>query len=184
MVVAVYLDAHTDRIVASTRLHRHLADTAADYQPNDAVDALVYDESPLGYKCIVDKRHRGLLFYAETSDQLEPGDQFTAYIKKVRSGGRIDLRRDPAGASRVGTLADRIVEQLTAAGGSLPYNDKTSPEAIRDVFDTSKKAFKQALTALRKSGKITEHYETEYLTLKSAWQGGETFKKKSCAQLV
>ena len=39
VVVAVYLDAHTNRIVVSTRLHRHLAETAPDYQPNDAVEA-------------------------------------------------------------------------------------------------------------------------------------------------
>ena len=154
VVVAVYLDEYTNRIVASTRLHRHLADTAPNYKENDAVEVLVYDESPLGYKCIVDKQHRGLLFYEETSDKLEPGDQFTGYIKKVRSGGKIDLRRDPAGYGRVSSLSERILERLSESGGNLPFNDKSSPEAIRDAFDTSKKAFKQALGALYKQRKI------------------------------
>ncbi|MGB0415727.1 MAG: CvfB family protein [Coraliomargarita sp.] len=154
VVVAIYLDEYTNRIVASTRLHRHLSETQPSYKANDAVEVLVYDESPLGYKCIVDKQHRGLLFYEETSDKLEPGDQFTGYIKKVRSGGKIDLRRDPAGYSRVSSLSDRILEQLIAAGGELPLNDKSSPDSIRDAFDTSKKAFKQALGALYKQRKI------------------------------
>lgn len=154
VVVAIYLDEYTNRIVASTRLHRHLSKTQPSYKANDAVEVLVYDESPLGYKCIVDKQHRGLLFYEETSDKLEPGDQFTGYIKKVRSGGKIDLRRDPAGYSRVSSLSDRILEQLIAAGGELPLNDKSSPDSIRDAFDTSKKAFKQALGALYKQRKI------------------------------
>ena len=154
VVVAVYLDEYTNRIAASTRLHRHIAETQPDYQTNDPVDVLVYDESPLGYKCIVDKQHRGLLFYEETSDKLEAGDQFTGYIKKVRSGGKIDLRRDPAGYSRVSSLSERILAKLTAAGGELPFNDKSSPDAIRDSFDSSKKAFKQALGALYKQRKI------------------------------
>ena len=74
-------------------------------------------------------------------------------------------------------LAERILGQVTAAGGTPALQRQEQPEAIRDTFDTSKKAFKQALTALRKAGKITEHYETEYLTLKSAG-GGATYKRK------
>lgn len=154
VVVAIYLDEYTNRIVASTRLHRHLAETQPTYNQNDPVDVLVYDHSPLGYKCIVDRQHRGLLFYEETSDRLEPGDQFTGYIKKVRSGGKIDLRRDPAGYARVGDVSERILEQLKNSGGALPFNDKSSPDDIRDAFDISKKAFKQALGALYKQRRI------------------------------
>ncbi len=150
VIVAVYVDEYTDRIVASTRLHRHLSPTPPEYQPNDPVDVLIYGDSPLGYKAIVDKKHRGLLFHSETSDKLEAGDQFTGYIKKVHSGGKIDLRRDPAGYSRVESLTDKILSKLEAAGGRLPFNDKSSPESIRETFDTSKKAFKQALGALYK----------------------------------
>lgn len=153
-VVAVYVDEYTNRIVASTRLHRHLAETDPDYQPNDPVHVLIYGDSPLGYKAIVDKVHRGLLYHEETSDKLEPGDQFTGYIKKVHSSGKIDLRRDPSGYSRVETLAEQIMRQLEAAGGSLPFNDKSSPDSIRQTFNTSKKAFKQAIGALYKQRKI------------------------------
>lgn len=154
VIVAVYLDKYTDRIVASTRLHRHLSETKPDYKPNQAVDVLVYAESPLGYKAIVDRKHRGLLFYSETSDKLEPGDQFTGYIKKVRSGGKIDLRRDPSGYDRVGPLTDQILKALQDAGGRLPFNDRSTPESIRDAFDCSKKAFKQALGSLYKQRTI------------------------------
>ncbi|MGB0257874.1 MAG: CvfB family protein [Coraliomargarita sp.] len=154
VIVAVYLDEYTDRIVASTRLHRHLSDTKPDYKSNQPVDVLVYAESPLGYKAIVDRKHRGLLFYSETSDKLEPGDQFTGYVRKVRAGGKIDLRRDPSGYDRVGPLTDQILKALQAAGGSLPFNDRSSPESIRDTFDCSKKAFKQALGALYKQRTI------------------------------
>jgi predicted RNA-binding protein (virulence factor B family) len=154
VIVAVYLDEHTDRIVASARLHRHTFQEPPDYEPNDPVSVIIYGESPLGYKAIIDAKYRGLLYYSETSDKLEEGDRFTGYIKKVRSGGRIDLRRDPSGYGRVESLTEKILAGLQTAGGSLPFNDKSSPESIREKFDCSKKAFKQALGGLYKQRKI------------------------------
>ena len=153
-IVAVYVDEYTNRVVASTRLHNHLPPEKPPYTPNDPVKVLIYGDSPLGYKAIVDKRYRGLLYHEENSDQLEPGDQFTGYVKKVHNDGKIDLRRDPAGYSRVDAISERILDQLNAAGGQLPFNDKSSPEEIRTTFDTSKKAFKQALGQLYKARRI------------------------------
>jgi predicted RNA-binding protein (virulence factor B family) len=118
------------------------------------VHVLIYGDSPLGFKAIIDKKHRGLLYYAETSDKLEPGDQFTGYIKKVHANGNIDLRRDPAGRQRAETFSEVIMEKLLGAGGSIPFNDKSSPESIRETFDMSKKAFKQALAKLYKNRQI------------------------------
>jgi len=154
VIVAVYVDEYTNRIVASARLHRHLPEEAPAYEPNDPVHVLIYGDSPLGYKAIVDKHYRGLLYHEETSDVLEPGDQFTGYIKKVHRDGKIDLRRDPSGFKRVEPLAEQIMEKLEAAGGKLPYNDKTAPEIIREQFNTSKKAFKQAIGTLYKQRRI------------------------------
>lgn len=153
-IVAVYVDEYTNRVVASTRLHNHLPPEKPPYAPNDPVQVLIYGDSPLGYKAIIDKRYRGLLYHEENSDQLEPGDHFTGYIRKVHSDGKIDLRRDPAGYSRVDAISERILHELNAAGGHLPFNDKSSPEAIRATFDTSKKAFKQALGRLYKARRI------------------------------
>jgi predicted RNA-binding protein (virulence factor B family) len=153
-IVAVYVDEYTNRIVASTRLHRHLSNTKPDYEPNTPVHVLIYGESPLGFKAIIDKKHRGLLYYAETGDKLEPGDQFTGYIKKVHANGNIDLRRDPAGRQRADTFSEVIMKKLEHAGGSMAFNDKSSPESIRETFDMSKKAFKQALAKLYKARRI------------------------------
>lgn len=150
VVVAIYLDEYTNRVVASTRLHRHICPEPPAYETNDAVDVLIYGDSPLGYKAIVDRKHRGLLYHSETAEKLEEGDRFTGYVKKVRSGGKIDLRRDPAGYKRVEPLAEQIHQRLEEAGGRLPFNDKSSPESIRQTFDCSKKAFKQAIGALYK----------------------------------
>lgn len=154
-VVAVYVDSYTSRVVASTRLHNHLPSDKPPYKANEPVEVLIYGDSPLGFKAIINKRYRGLLYYEETSDRLEPGDQFTGYIKKVHSDGKIDLRRDPSGYTRVAAVSESIVEKLENSGGALFLNDKSSPEEIRKAFNTSKKVFKQALGKLYKQKRIS-----------------------------
>jgi len=46
------------------------------------------------------------------------------------------------------------MRMLVQKNGSLPYNDKTSPETIYSVFGMSKKTFKMALGNLYKQKKI------------------------------
>ena len=154
-VVAVYVDNYSNRVVASTRLHNHLPSEKPTFEVNEPVQVLIYGDSPLGFKAIINKRFRGLLYYEETSDRLEPGDQFTGYIKKVHNDGKIDLRRDPSGYSRVEVVSELILEKLETAGGTLPFNDKSTPQEIRKTFNTSKKAFKQALGKLYKKRLIS-----------------------------
>ncbi|KRP37173.1 MAG: hypothetical protein ABS34_04040 [Opitutaceae bacterium BACL24 MAG-120322-bin51] len=173
-IVAVYVDEYTNRIVASTRLHRHLSNTTPAYESNAPVHVLIYGESPLGFKAIIDKKHRGLLYYAETGDKLEAGDQFTGYIKKVHANGNIDLRRDPAGRQRADTFSEVIMEKLVEAGGIMPFNDKSSPEAIRDTFNMSKKGFKQSLAKLYKARRILIT-ETGIEQVESAEAGNQQF---------
>ena len=153
-IVAVYLDTYTNRVVASTRLHRHLKSEKPSYKANQAVDLLIYGKTPMGYKAIVEKCYRGLLLHNETSDLLEEGDLITGYVKKVHNDGKIDLRRDPFGRSRIPQISTTIIEKLQNSEGMLPYNDTSSPACIRAEFNTSKKAFKQALSALYKNRKI------------------------------
>lgn len=154
VIVAVFLD-DSDRIVASSRrFDRFFPADPPHYQRNDPVDLLIYGESPLGYKAIVNQTYSGLLYHAETPGKLSPGDELVAYVKDVYEDAKIDLMRDPAGYGRVDPLTQKILQALDAADGRLPLNDKSSPEAIRAALDTSKKAFKQALGALYKQRQI------------------------------
>ena len=76
------------------------------------------------------------------------------YVKKVYNDGKIDLRRDAFGRSRIPEISTTIIEKLQNSEGMLPYNDTSSPASIRAEFNTSKKAFKQALSTLYKNRKI------------------------------
>ena len=58
------------------------------------------------------------------------------------------------GYQRVETETEKIIRLLEESNGSLPYNDKTSPETIYAVFGMSKKTFKMALGNLYRQKKI------------------------------
>lgn len=153
-VVYILVDELSGRIIASERLTEFLNHEEPEYEPEEEVDLLVIDETPLGYKAIINDTHLGLLYHTELSEPLEYGQWIVGYVTQVREDGKIDLRRDRAGYKRLEPIAELILEALNANGGTLPFNDKSSPESIRAEFDVSKQAFKRALGILYKNKRI------------------------------
>ncbi len=154
VVVHIFLDPRSGRIVATMRVNRHFSQTAPAYSEGERVPLLIAGATPLGYKAIVGNAHSGLLYAAEFSTPLEIGQQLDGYVRKVRPDGKIDLGLDPAGYRRVGALTEEIIEALKAGGGRLDVDDNSPPDVIRVAFNTSKKAFKQALGALYRERRI------------------------------
>jgi predicted RNA-binding protein (virulence factor B family) len=85
---------------------------------------------------------------------LQPGQEVKGYISAVHADGKIDLSLDASGYQRVASLTDRILEVLKANGGQLDLDDDSPPERIRETFEASKSAFKQALGALFRQRQI------------------------------
>ncbi|MBC8094805.1 MAG: GntR family transcriptional regulator [Akkermansiaceae bacterium] len=154
VIAYVGLDARTNRIVASTRLHRYLDKGATAYRTGQPVKFLITSRTPLGYNAIVENAHRGLLYHDKLAAPLEIGQTLKGFIRTIRPSGKLDLSLDASGYKRVAPLKDRIIEALEGNGGRIAFDDDSSPEAIRDMFQCSKKAFKQALGALYKSRRI------------------------------
>ncbi|MFA5265151.1 MAG: S1-like domain-containing RNA-binding protein [Opitutaceae bacterium] len=154
IVVYIKEDELSHRIIATTRLSRFLNLTEPTYRTGEKVKLIVYGETDLGYTAIVEGAHRGLLYYTDLRIKLFMGQKLDGYVRQVREDGKIDLALDPAGYSRVAPLAERIMDELKAKGGRLPYDDQSPPEDIRSVFGTSKKSFKQAIGALYKGRRI------------------------------
>lgn len=154
IVVRVYLDEKSDRVAASMRLNRWLKGSSPRYAPEQEVRLLIIGETPLGYNAVVENAHLGLLYRAELSGPLAPGDRRRGYVRAVRPDGKIDLSLDRSGYGRVKTLTEQILEALARGGGRLPFHDKSTPEEIREAFGVSKKAFKQALGALFRQRRI------------------------------
>lgn len=148
VVVYVFVDLKTDRVVATTRLNRHLNVTPAAYEEGQPVDLLVYSRTDLGYGAIIAGAHTGLLYHNELPEPLRIGQKLVAYVKALRADGKIDLSLHPSGFRRVAPLKEQIMEALVAGGGRVPLGDESTPEAIRAAFGSSKKAFKQAIGSL------------------------------------
>lgn len=153
--VYVYLDHESRRVVASARLEKHLGNVYPDYKPGQEVECLVIQHTPIGYKVIVDNFHWGMIYHNEIFSPIEVEETVRAYVKNVRPDGKIDLTLSSSTGRRVHNLADRIIERVRDAGGSMPMSDKSSPEEIKAEFQCSKKDFKKALGALYKDRRIT-----------------------------
>jgi hypothetical protein len=154
-VVYVGLDVKSNRIIGSTRLNRHLNRDTPAYRDGQPVNILITSKTPLGYNAIVDNAHRGLLCKNNIVAALKIGAKMKAFVRTMRSGGKIDLSLDAAGYKRVLPLTNQIVEALERNGGKLDFDDNSSPVIIRQNFGVSKKAFKQALGKLYKTRRIT-----------------------------
>ncbi|MEO7297596.1 MAG: S1-like domain-containing RNA-binding protein [Verrucomicrobiota bacterium] len=173
IIAAVYLDPTTNRIVASTRLSRHLSRDTPTYVEGQAVNLLITSQSPLGYNAIVENAHRGLLYRDNLSAPLEIGQKVKGFVRVIRPNGKIDLRLDASGYKRVLPLQVQIVQALERNGGQLNFDDASSPEEIRKTFGASKGAFKQALGALYKNRRIRFQNPGIELLDNTSWTPGE-----------
>lgn len=155
-LVYIYLDDASKRIVATAKVNAYLGNLLPDYKNGEAVKALVYGRNDLGYQCVVNNLHRGLLYENEVFRNLEEGDMLQAYIKTVRPDGKIDLTLNAPSGERTASLASSIIDFLSLNGGEMSMGDKSSPDLIRSRFHCSKKDFKKALGLLLKERKIAK----------------------------
>lgn len=155
ILVYVYTDKASGRIVGTTKFNKHLDNTPAQYTSNQQVDIIIAERSELGFKAIVNGAHWGMIFSSDVFGKLFIGKRLKAFIKNVRPDGKIDLSLQKIGVSKMDDLSEKIIDLLNKKDGFLPLNDKSSPDAIFSVFRTSKGTFKKSIGGLYKSGKIT-----------------------------
>lgn len=155
--VYIYLDDVSKRVAASAKIEKYIGNVIPEYSKNDKVKAFVWKKTPMGYVCVVDNLHSGILYYNETFRSLEPGMKIDAWVRRVRPDGKIDLRLNPEGSGRFrsNAVAENILKVLENSDGNIiRLTDKSSPEEIKTMFECSKRDFKQAVGHLLKSGQI------------------------------
>lgn len=154
-VVHVHLDDESYRIVASAKVERFLSKEQPPYLPGEEVHVLVWQQTELGYKVIVDNRFSGMLYHNEIFQPLEVGMQMNAFVKHVREDGKIDLVLQKGGAKRVEDFSEVLLRFIKDNGGYTSINDKTDAEIIYHTFGVSKKTFKKAVGDLYKKRMVT-----------------------------
>jgi uncharacterized protein len=173
VIVRIYIDQKTQRIVASMKLGRDSVVEPLDYRPGQPVEFLITEKTALGYKALVEGKHSGLLYHDGLSIPVAIGKRLKGFVRTLRPDGKIDLALEQPGYRRVAPLALRIVQALQRNEGRLGVDDDSSPEAIRQAFGVSKKAFKQALGTLYKARRIRFSKPGIELLDNTTWSPGE-----------
>ena len=163
-VVFCLLDEQTDRLIASAMIDDFVFTEGIDLEEGDEVEALFYKKSDLGINAIVNNQFKGLVFQSDIDQDISIGNKLKAYVKKIRSDGKIDLILKPQGYRNViDQSTQSVLDQLKQENGFFKYTDKSSPDDIRSKFGMSKKAFKKALGNLYKQKIVRLEKDGTYL---------------------
>ena len=160
-LVKIYLDEQTGRIAATEKLEPYLSNEEITVTELEVVDLIVYRRTDIGYVCIINNKHTGVLHFNEIYRNIGVGDKFQGFIKKIypvsndkEDRFRIDVAAGKPGYNRVEDETEKVLRLLRENHGFLPYNDKSKPEDIYDFFGMSKKTFKMTTGNLFKQRKI------------------------------
>lgn len=156
-LVYIYLDDASKRIVATAKINQYLGNVFPTYKHGDKAEVIIYKRTPIGYACIVDNAHKGMLYADELFRPVQIGDKLEAFVKTVREDGKIDLTLKDKSANRSEELAEKIEKYMISRSGELDLGDHSSPDVIRFRFQCSKKDFKKAIGLLLKERKITKN---------------------------
>ncbi len=155
-LVKILLDEATDRIYASSKIAKYLSETADDeLKENDEVKIVVWKQTDLGYKLIVNDLYIGLIFKNEIFQPIKTGQILRGYVKQIREDGKMDIALQKQGyRNQLPDATDIILKKLKETNGYLSLTDNSSPDEIYASIGMSKKAFKRAIGSLYKLRKV------------------------------
>lgn len=156
-VVNVYIDESTERIAATAKLDGWLSENGLYFKPYQAVDLLIYGQTELGYKAVINHTHIGLLYKNEVFQEIHYGQKLPGFIKSIRPDKKIDLCLQRPAKETLDALMQDILRYLQDNNGRSTITDKSPPQQIYDQFKVSKKNYKKALGRLYRERKIEIH---------------------------
>ncbi|MCZ6579206.1 MAG: S1-like domain-containing RNA-binding protein, partial [Gammaproteobacteria bacterium] len=162
-MVYLFVDEHSERIAGSSRLEDYLTEEPDQLKPNQPVDLMIYGNSDLGFKAVVDGRYLGQLYRNEVFRALHYGEKLPGFIKRVRSDGKIDIALQPAAHLARNSLAETILAHMKDNNGISTLTDRSPPGDIYKAYGVSKATYKKALGLLYKNRQII--IEKHQLTL-------------------
>jgi uncharacterized protein len=154
-VVFIFVDELSGRLMGSAKVENFLDKTPPDFIEGREVDLIIYTQTDIGYKAIINKTHTGMLFDTDVFRTLHRGEHTKGFIKKIREDLKIDLLLDKPGYEKVDDISKNILDKLKEENGFIALSDKSPAEDIYDTFGISKKNFKKAIGALYKARLIT-----------------------------
>ncbi|QAA33852.1 S1 RNA-binding domain-containing protein [Clostridium manihotivorum] len=146
----------THRLAATTDIDRAL-DIWEDVTLGEETTGTIYGYQTNGSLMIaVNGLCRGVILNNEYFSDLRPGDEVKVRVKKIYEDGKVGVTPRRQKLEERSELQEKILQYLKDNGGSMSYNDKTSPETIKEIFNSSKNYFKMALGGLMRQNLITQ----------------------------
>jgi predicted RNA-binding protein (virulence factor B family) len=150
-LVKIVLDEQTGRIAATEKIDSFLSNEELTVKELEEVRLTVYRRTDIGYVVIINNKHTGVIHHNEIFRNITSGDTFNGFIKKIYPReNKIDVVAGKPGYKKVEDETTKILRLLDENNGHLPYNDKSDPDEIYDVFGMSKKTFKMTIGNLYK----------------------------------
>lgn len=154
-VVYVYRDKITGRAVTSMMLKSFISNTELNLKRGQEVDIIVALKTESGFRVVINDRYWGMIYNNQLFGDIAVGDRAKAYVRRITEDNRVDLSLQQEGYDEVKKSADRLVALMRENGGSLPLQDKSTPEEVNEITKMSKKVFKRSVGYLMKRGTIT-----------------------------
>ncbi len=153
----LYVDK-TERLCATTDVNGALElPPEGMFQKDEMVTVRIFGRQQNGaLQAAIDDRYKAILFKDEFFTDVMPGEVIEARILKFLDDGKPSLTLRSELKKERQDLKQEILSALRAEGGTIPYNDRSTPEEIKRRFNTSKNYFKMALGNLMKAGKVTQ----------------------------
>ncbi|MCR2046111.1 S1-like domain-containing RNA-binding protein [Acetatifactor muris] len=153
VLVSLYIDK-SDRLCATMNVYENLR-ADSPYGPEDRVKGRVYEMSDnFGAFVAVDNLYSALIPQKELYGKVELGKDISARVVRVREDGRLTLSIRDKAYLQIDRDAEKIYAMIQDRNGVLPFNDKVSPELIKQETGMSKNEFKRAVGKLYKERKI------------------------------
>lgn len=156
-IVRICIDQNTKKIYGTTKINPYIQGSDFDIKAGDKVKAVPVIEEELGYRCIINKKYIGMIYYNEVFKDVEKGLPLEAVVKKIREDGLVDVALQIQGHQNLVNSKDKILLYLQEIGGKSPLHDKSTPDEIGDILNMSKKTFKSTIGMLYKDKKIIIH---------------------------
>lgn len=129
---------------------------AKDIELNSPIKGTVYYTNREGAAFVTEENIRGFIHQSERNQEPRLGESIEGRVIEVKEDGTLNASLLPLKEERIDSDSEVILAYLKINDGKMPYNDKSDPDEIRDIFGMSKSAFKRALGKLMRERIINQ----------------------------
>lgn len=141
----------------------HIFEPAEEIELNDPVSGTVFYTNREGAAFLTEDNIRGFIHESERDAEPRLGELIEGRVIEVKEDGTLNVSLHPLKEERIESDSEVILAYLKINDGKMAYNDKSSPDDIRDVFGMSKSAFKRALGKLMRERIINQDDSNTFL---------------------